>query len=342
MKTTSIMLTAFLISLFVFQNFIFKSNEEKLLAAAQQFLSSLDQSQKGQATFSLEDDERFNWNFVPRERKGLPLKAMNEQQREAAHQLMQASLSQQGYQKAKNVMELEGVLRELEGRGPDDTYRDPLNYSFSIFGAPQAGEVWGWRLEGHHLSINFSSIDNQIVSATPTFFGANPGKVPSGPKKGWRILQPEEDLARELMRSLQPAQLQVAQIAEEAYPEIVTGTERNAKIGTPEGLVYADMEAEQQKKLMQLLQVYYDVYQPEIAKEEMQQVEESKDQLYFAWAGSLEPGEGHYYRIQGPEFVIEYDNTQNNANHIHTVIRDLKNDFGDNVLKEHYEEAHNK
>lgn len=342
MKTTFTLFIVVFLSFFLLQNFILKTDEENLVRAAQEFLNALDQNQKRQATFSLEDNERFNWNFVPRERKGLPLKDLNEQQRKAAHELMQASLSRQGYQKARNVMELESILRELEGRGPDDTYRDPLNYSFSIFGAPQQNEAWGWRLEGHHLSLNFSSIDNKIASATPTFFGANPGKVPSGPKKGWRILQPEEDLARELMRSLTPTQLQTAQIAEEAYPEIVTGTERQAQIGKPEGLSYVDLKQEQQKKLMQLLQVYYDVYKPEFAKEEMQQIKESQDDIHFAWAGSIEPGEGHYYRIQGPEFVIEYDNTQNNANHIHTVIRDLKNDFGERVLKEHYEEAHSK
>lgn len=340
MKTLPAIFASLLIVFFLFQNFIHKTEEEQLAAAAQQFLSTLDQEQKDQATFSLEDDERFNWNFVPRERKGLPLKDMNEKQRKAAHDLMQASLSQQGYQKATNVMELENVLRDIENRGTNDTYRDPLNYAFTIFGTPQKEEAWGWRLEGHHLSINFSTIDNEIVSATPTFFGSNPAKVPSGPKKGWRVLQPEEDLARELVRSLNPKQLQIAQIAEEAYPEIVTGTERQAQIGNPEGIAFPDMTAEQQKKLMQLLQVYYDVYKPELAKKEMQQIKESQDQIYFAWAGELDPGDGHYYRIHGPEFVIEYDNTQNNANHIHTVIRDLKNDFGENVLKEHYEEAH--
>lgn len=340
MKTLTAIFASLLLVFFLFQNFVHKTAEEQLAVAARQFLNSLDDDQKDQATFDLEDKERFNWNFVPRERKGLPLKEMDEQQRKHAHNLMQVSLSQQGYEKAKNVMALENVLREIENRGADDTYRDPLNYSFTIFGTPQEEEAWGWRLEGHHLSINFSSLDNQIVSATPTFFGSNPGKVPSGPKKGWRILQPEEDLARELVKSFDQKQLEAALIAEEAYPEIVTGTERRAKIGDPKGIIFPDMTAAQQKKLMQLLQVYYDVYKPEFAKEEMQQIKEQQEDIYFAWAGGLNTGDPHYYRIHGPEFVIEYDNTQNDANHIHTVIRDLKNDFGENVLKEHYEEAH--
>lgn len=340
MKTLPAILASLLMIFFLFQNFIHKSEEEKLIAAAQQFLNSLDEAQKDQATFSFEDHERLNWHFVPRERKGLPFKEMNEQQRKAAHELIQASLSQKGYKKATNIMELENVLRDIENRGPNDTYRDPLNYYFTIFGTPQQEEVWGWRLEGHHLSVNFSTLDNEIVSATPTFFGSNPGKVPSGPKKGWRVLQPEEDLARELVKSLNADQLQTALIAEEAYPEIVTGTEPQAQIGNPEGIAFPEMTAEQQEKLMQLLQVYYDVYKPEFAKEEMQQIKENQDQMHFAWAGGLNPGDPHYYRIHGSEFVIEYDNTQNNANHIHTVIRDLQNDFGKNVLKEHYEEAH--
>ncbi len=341
MKTIPAIFALLIIVFFAFQGFVEKNKEAKLVATAQQFLNSLDQNQKEQATFSFEDKERFNWNFVPKERNGLPLKDMSEAQRKAAHALIQASLSQQGYEKVTNVLALESILREVEGREPNDTYRDPLNYYFSVFGTPSEEAVWGWRLEGHHLAVNFSSVDNQIVSATPTFFGANPGKVPSGPKKGWRILKPEEDLARELVRSLNPTQLQTAQIAEEAYPEIVTGIERQAKIGEPEGIAFPDLTAEQQQKLMQLLQVYYNIYTSELAQQEMQQIKEKQDALHFGWAGSLEPGDGHYYRIQGPEFVIEYDNTQNNANHIHTVIRDLKNDFGDHVLKQHYEEAHN-
>ncbi len=338
MKTLSIVSTL-LVFAFFSQSFSDKPGEE-LAAAAQQFLNSLDKNQRAQATFAMDNEERYNWNFVPKERKGMPLKSMNEVQRKAAHRLIQASLSQQGYKKATQIMELENVLRSLEGRGADDTYRDPLNYYLSIFGKPQLEEAWGWRLEGHHLSLNFSSVDNRIVSASPAFFGSNPAKVPSGPKKGWQVLQPEEDLARTLMRSLSPSQLQTALLAEEAYPEIVTGTEQEAKVDNPEGIAFPDMTKEQQNKLMQLLQVYYEVYKPELAKKEMQEIKEDQDQIYFGWAGSLESGQGHYYRIQGPAFVIEYDNTQNNANHVHTVIRDLENDFGGNILKEHYEEAH--
>ena len=314
--------------------------EEKLVTAAQHFLDLLDDTQQSAATYSLDDEERYNWHFTPRERRGVPLKNMTEAQQEAALQLLKICLSEAGYQKAMDIRELEQVLRYVENRPPDDTRRDPMNYSFTIFGEPSPSQAWGWRVEGHHLSLNYTAIDNRIVSATPTFLGANPGKVPSGPKKGWRVLQPEEDLGRELVKLLDEEQLGQAMVAEEAYPEIVTDTKRYAKIGEAEGLRYADMTAAQQDKLAQLLDLYYNVHRAEVAEAALAPIKEDLENIYFAWAGGLEMGDPHYYRLHGPTFVVEYDNTQNEANHIHTVIRDLQNDWGEDILKEHYEEAH--
>lgn len=316
--------------------------EEKLVTAAQHFLDLLEDSQQAQAIYLLDDEERYNWHFTPRERQGVPLKAMSEAQQAAALQLMKICLSEAGYETAQNIRELENVLRYVENRPPNDARRDPMNYSFTIFGELGPNQAWGWRVEGHHLSLNYTAVDNQIVSATPTFLGANPGRVPSGPKEGWRVLQPEEDLGRALVKLLDKEQLSTALVAEEAYPEIVTGTERSAQIGEAEGLVYADMTAAQQNKLVQLLELYYNVHRTEVAEAALAPIKEDLDNLYFAWAGGLEMGDPHYYRIHGPTFVIEYDNTQNEANHIHTVIRDLENDWGEDVLKEHYESAHNK
>ncbi len=314
--------------------------EEKLANAAQHFLDLLDDPQQSAATYPLDDEERYNWHFTPRERQGVPLKSMTEAQQAAALQLMQLCLSEAGYETAQNIRELEQVLRYVENRPPNDTRRDPMNYSFTIFGGPTTGQAWGWRVEGHHLSLNYTAIDNRIVSATPTFLGANPGKVPVGPKKGWRVLQPEEDLGRELVKLLNEEQLGQAMIAEEAYPEIVTDTERYAKIGEPAGLRYSDMSSAQQDKLVQLLELYYNVHRAEVAEAALTPIKKDLDNVYFAWAGGLEMGDPHYYRLHGPTFVIEYDNTQNNANHIHTIVRDLKNDWGEDVLKEHYEEVH--
>ena len=314
--------------------------EEKLADAAQHFLDLLDDPQQSAATYPLDDEERYNWHFTPRERQGVPLKSMSEAQQAAALQLMQLCLSEAGYETAQNIRELEQVLRTVENRPPNDTRRDPMNYSFTIFGEPTTGQAWGWRVEGHHLSLNYTAIDNRIVSATPTFLGANPGKVPVGPKKGWRVLQPEEDLGRELVKLLNEEQLSTALIAEEAYPEIVTGTERYAKIGEPAGLRYSDMSSAQQDKLVQLLELYYNVHRAEVAEAALAPIKESLADIHFAWAGGLGVGDPHYYRLHGSTFIIEYDNTQNSANHIHTIVRDLKNDWGEDVLKEHYESAH--
>lgn len=314
--------------------------EEKLTTAVQHFLDLLDDTQQQAATYPVDDDERYDWHFTPRERQGVPLKNMTEVQRAAALQLMKICLSEAGYETAQNIRELENVLRYVENRPPNDTRRDPMNYSFTIFGEPASGQAWGWRVEGHHLSLNYTAIDNRIVSATPTFLGANPGKVPSGPKQGWRVLQPEEDLGRELVKLLDETQLRTALIAEEAYPEIVTDTERYAKIGEPEGLNYADMTSGQQDKVVQLLDLYYNVHRAEVAEAALAPITEDLDSVYFAWAGGLAVGDPHYYRLHGPTFVIEYDNTQNDANHIHTIVRDLKNDWGEDMLKAHYKEAH--
>lgn len=314
--------------------------EEKLVTAAQHFLSLLDDAQQQAATYSLDDEERYNWHYTPRERQGVPLKNMSEAQQAAALQLMKVCLSEAGYETVQNIRELENVLRTVENRPPNDTRRDPINYSFTIFGEPGAGQAWGWRVEGHHLSLNYTAIDNRIVSATPTFLGANPGKVPAGPKQGWRVLEPEEDLGRALVTLLDEEQLSTALVAEEAYPEIVTGNERYAKISEPEGLPYADMTSAQQDKVVQLLDLYYNVHRAEVAEAALAPIKGNLADVYFAWAGGLAVGDPHYYRLHGPTFVIEYDNTQNNANHIHTIVRDLQNDWGEDMLKAHYESAH--
>ncbi|WPP52725.1 DUF3500 domain-containing protein [Catalinimonas niigatensis] len=330
-----------LLSLILLQNFTSKMQEGKLLQTAQTFLNTLEQVQIERATFSLADEERYNWNYTPVARQGLPIKDMTKIQQEAAFALMRASLSEKGYKKAQQVRELEAILRGVEGREVGDAYRDPDNFYFTIFGKPAHDEAWGWRFEGHHISLNFSSVSDKIVSVTPTFFGSNPAKVPSGPKKGWRILEPEEDLGRALVKSLSQDQQQTALIAKEAYPDIVTTNEKIAKINKKEGLLYNQMNKQQQEQLMQLIEVYYNVHQPEIVQEAILSMEKAGlENIHFAWAGSYDVGEKHYYRIHGPTFVIEYDNTQNDANHIHTVIRDLEKDFGEDILSQHYEEAH--
>lgn len=310
---------------------------------ANAFLASLSPAQLDQVKFPIENEERMNWTIVPRERKGVPLKALDKPQRDAALALLSESLSRQGYTKATEIMALENVLREIEGRGPDDTHRDPLNYYFSIFGNPSKDKPWGWRLEGHHVSLNFFSIDGTIVSSTPSAFGSNPGIVPRGELKGKEILKLETDLGFQLVNSLSDTQLTRARFAEKAPPEMFTLGEREATLLEPKGLAYSDMNPDQQKGLLKLLDVYVKNYAFGFSSRLMDKIKKAGiENLHFAWAGSLKPGAGHYYRIQGPMLLIEYDNTQTNANHVHTAVRDLTDDFAYDILREHYAREHSK
>ena len=313
-----------------------------VVSKATDFLRLLDENQAAKARYTFEDDERFNWHFVPRQRNGISFNDLNEKQRTAALALLKTSLSEQGYQKATNIMALENVLKEVENRGPDDTYRDPMNYYLTIFGDPDEKSVWGWRFEGHHISINFSSADGQIVSSTPSFLGSNPAVVRSGRYTGRQVLKVESDLGFTLVNSLDPAQLKMAVVSSKAPSEIITGNARKAELQEEKGLAYSEMNESQRRLFLQLLNVYVKNYQLGFSKRLMDKIEKAGiEHLTFAWAGSLQPGAGHYYRIQGPMLLIEFDNTQNNANHIHTVVRDLTNDFAEDILREHYQKEHN-
>jgi hypothetical protein len=309
---------------------------------ANDFLQLLDETQAAKARYPFEDEERFNWHFVPRERNGIPFNDLNEKQRQAALALLKVSLSDQGFQKANNIMALENVLREVESRAADDKYRDPLNYSLTIFGNPEPENIWAWRLEGHHLSINFCSNHGEIVSSTPTFWGSNPAVVRSGRSTGKQILKQETDLGFTLVNSLNTNQLTTAVVSPKAPSEIITGNQREAQLQDPKGLGFNEMTDPQKKLFLQLLNVFVKNYQLGFSKRLMDKIEKAgMENLSFAWAGSLQPGAGHYYRIQGPMLLIEYDNTQNNANHVHTAVRDLTNDFAADILREHYEKEHN-
>jgi hypothetical protein len=304
--------------------------------AAHAFLAALDDDQRTRATRPFDDAARFEWFFTPVNRTGLPLKDMTTDQRAAALRLLQSATSSQGYLKATGVMHLEGVLAVLENR-PDR--RDPENYHFWVFGTPSPDRPWGWRFEGHHVSLNFTSTDGVTVS-TPSFIGANPARVPSGPYAGWRLLANEEDLARTLVRSLDAGQRARAIISETAPRDIITGNDRHASLERTEGLPVAAMTEPQRALLLRLLAEYVDNADPAIARPRLARIEEAGlDRLHFAWAGSLDVGGPHYYRIHGPTVLIEYDNTQNDANHIHSVWRDLENDFGQDLLRRHYEAA---
>jgi hypothetical protein len=316
-------------------------SESAMVTAALELLASLSEDQKQQAMLTFEDDERSFWHFTPSPHRGLTWEKMNENQRKAMTKLLETGLSNKGMAKTKEIMALELVLREIEERGADDRYRHPELYYLMIFGNPGA-EPWGWRFEGHHVSLNYTSVGDQL-SVTPAFMGANPAEVPSGPEQGKRVLAKEEDLARELLASFNSDQLAQVIIADQAPEEIVTGMERKAMMEKQEGLSYGSMNDQQQQLLKKLVNNYLDDMAEPVAKEQLDRIEaESWENVYFAWAGETErgPGKAHYYRVHGPSLLIEYDNIQNNANHIHTVWRDLKNDFGEDLLKHHHDTKH--
>lgn len=305
--------------------------------AAQDFLAALSAEQKAKATFEFKDAERLNWHFIPRERKGLPLKEMTPEQRKLAQALLETGLSRKGVEKALVIMSLEQILREIEGR----PIRDPQLYYVSVFGAPRAQGTWGWRVEGHHLSLNFTILDGRSVAAAPSFFGANPAEIRSGPRQGTRALAAEEDLARRLAKSLTPEQRATGVIAAEAPKDIILVPKEKVRLLEPAGLPLAKLEAGQAALLKDLVRQYAERLRGELAERDLSRIEQAGwDRVYFAWAGGLEPGQGHYYRVQGPTFVLEYDNTQNNANHIHSVWHDLTENFGGDPLREHYEKEH--
>jgi len=311
----------------------------EMAEAAKNLLAALTPEQKAKAVFELKDGERFNWHFIPRDRKGLPLKEMSTTQRHLAYGLLSSALSQRGFVKATTIMSLEEILKEIEqGSGPA---RDPERYFVTIFGAPDGTGTWGWRVEGHHLSLNFTVVAGKAVSVTPSFFGSNPGEVRNGTRKGLRVLAAEEDLARQLVKSLNADQKKAALVSETAPKEILTGADRKAKALEPMGLSGAKMNPEQSGLLWRIVQEYVYRCRPELADLDLKKIEQGgREKLHFAWAGSLEPREGHYYRVQGPTFLLEYDNTQNNANHVHAVWRDFENDFGEDLLRRHYQQHH--
>jgi hypothetical protein len=311
-----------------------------MMARAQAaFLNSLSSEQRAKAVFKLEDEQRFDWHFIPRPRKGIPFKELDPAQQRLGNALLASGLSQQGFIKAATIMSLDAVLREMETDGR--VVRDPELYYLSIFGDTASGKPWGWRVEGHHISLNFTIADDKSISTTPAFFGANPAEVLSGPRKGLRTLPAEEDLARTIIKSMDDKQRAQAIVSEKAPTDILSTNLRKAEPLKPAGLQTGRLGQKQQEILMTLLHEYATRHSPEIAAVRLDRIRSAgMNNIFFAWAGGLEHGQAHYYRIQGSTFLIEYDNIQNNANHIHSVWRDFNGDFGLDLLAMHHNRDH--
>ena len=307
--------------------------------AAGKLLASLTPDQKKKATFTLEDAHRVEWFYVPLKRKGIPLKELTPPQRDLVHGLLKVGLSPAGYGKTTQIMELDKVLAAIEH---DPVKRDPELYYVSIFGTPAAGGTWGWRVEGHHVSHNFTIVNGALIATAPQFLGANPAEVRvDGPWKGRRVLHVEEDLGRALVTSLDDKQKAQAVFSKEAPPEIITKNAPKVDPLAPAGVLAKSFTAKQKELLRQLLAEYAGRLPDVLANERLAKVEKAGlDKIGFAWAGGLTRGEKYYYRLQGPTFLVECDNTQNDGNHVHTVWRDFDGDFGRDLLREHYKTAH--
>ena len=312
--------------------------------AATQFLDSLSPDQKAKASFPFDGEERLRWHFIPNEtfpRKGLMIKDMNEAQRRLAHDLLRSGLSARGYLKVTSIIELEDILKAIETGGK--MARNKEEYWFSVFGTPAAKGRWGWRVEGHHVSLRFAVADGAVgnnISTSPMFLGSNPAEVRDGEKKGLRVLADEEDAARALLMAL-PANLQTQAIVNAVAPGDILTTNKNDITPLPEqGVAYGGMGSQQQALLTKLIEAYTSNMEADLAAERMARIKGAGiDKVRFAWLGETEKGKKHYYSVQGPTFLIEYDNTQNNGNHIHSVWRDFNGDFGRDILREHLKEV---
>jgi hypothetical protein len=302
--------------------------------AAERLLAAVPESARLKMIRPFEDRDRLDWHYTPRSRNGAALKELDARGREAVHALLKTALSAAGHRKAVNIIELELVLREIETFG---LMRDPERYHLTIYGAPHATKAWGWRFEGHHLSLNFTLAGDRASADTPSFFGANPARVQKGPKSGLRVLAAEEDEARVLLASLDDAQRREAVFDTRTYGEIVTANADKVDPLNPVGLDATKLNEIQRLQLLKLIEVYAGNFEPALAAARLARVREGGiENVRFGWAGSTERGKQHYYRIQGPKFLIEYDASQNDGNHVHTVWRDFSGDFGRDLLRQHH------
>ncbi len=294
-----------------------------MVSSAAAFVAVLRESNRRRAQLAFDAPERTRWRYTPGTRAGLTLGEMNPAERAAAKTLLAAALSRAGQEKVTNIIELELVLREMQGE-----FRDPDRYTVAIFGKPGAA-LWGWRFEGHHLSLNFTLAADRVAIDAPSFFGANPAEVGNGPKRGLRALREEADRAWTLLGALDDAQRARAVIDSRSYGDIVSGTPARLDPLKPEGLRASEMSATQRALLRALIATFAEGFADDLRDARMARVRAGSDEtLFFAWAGATVRGKQFYYRIQGAQFLIEFDASQDGGNHLHTVWRDFRQDFG--------------
>ncbi|MEJ7768440.1 MAG: DUF3500 domain-containing protein [Chitinophagaceae bacterium] len=333
-----------LITLVVTTFYYGSAQRNEMVPAATRFIGTLSKEQQAKAVYPFDTDERFNFQFVPKDnRKGISFNEMETAQKDAAMALLKSCLGKEAFEKTSAIMQLEIVLKAIEQRAESDHYRDPGKYFITVFGIPGPKTTWGWRVEGHHVSFNFSAQNNRLVAATPTFLGSNPAIVPEGPEKGKQILKDETNMGFALLHSFSKEQVEKILIDTKAPGDILTFDKRTAMIEKPAGILWTEMNSLQQQQFLGLIKLYIHRFSKLFADDMLKEIQSAGfEKLRFAWAGAQQPGIGnpHYYRIHGPTIIIEYDNIQNNANHVHSVVRDLLHDFGGDQLLEHYKSGH--
>jgi len=315
---------------------------QAMFEAASAFRATLSADQLAKASFGFDDPERLNWHFIPRERKGLPLRELEGNALKAAHALLMSGLSSTGYDQAMSVTSLEEVLYLLEGgdRAERRERRNPGKYYLSIFGTPSDSGKWGWRLEGHHLSLNYTLDKGEVIGSTPEFFGANPAFIDAGPGRSIRVLGTEEDLARQILKLCAADQKKIMHVDPQAPDDLRGGNAKGgpnttqAETTPPVGLPASMMNMDQRKVLGELINEYLKNMPGDVSNRRRERLNAAGfDKIHFAWWGDTERNQRHQYRVQGPTFIIEYNNTQNDANHVHSFWRDMDGDFGIPVKK---------
>jgi len=311
----------------------FEPSGGRMIVAADRFLKSLSEAQAAKAVFAYDSPERLDWHFIPRARKGVSIKELSPDQRALAFSLIQCGVAGSGFLKATTIMSLEQILRDLE-KGRGGPVRDPELYFLTIFGKPLDRGKWGWRVEGHHLSLNFTLEDGKIEAATPAFFGANQAEIRQGPRQGLRTLAEREDRALRLVQSLDEGQRKLATFAEKAPPEIRAANTPQPPTDAAVGVAANQLSDEQRAMLRALIESYSEDMPAEVAVAWLDEIGRAGvGGIRFAWAGPADRSQGHAYRVQGPTFLIEFNNTQNGANHIHSVWRNMLGDFGIPIAK---------
>lgn len=317
----------------------FSASQSNYILPASKFMNSLNQEQRNKAQFEFENSSKNDWHYLPASmypRAGIALNQLNENQKNLLFELLRSSLSETGYAKTQQIISLENVLAEIEG---NHDYRDPEKYYTAFYGNPAKDSLWSWSFQGHHLSLNFTVLNGE-TSIAPRFLGANPAIVKEGIRKGERTLAKEEDLGLELINTCSAEQKQKAIFQHKAFNDIVTANSADVEPLEPVGIRMKELNHSQQAILLQLIDEYLATMPEDLAAKRMDKLKkEETDEIRFGWAGASKFGEGHYYRIQGKSFLVEFDNTQNNANHIHSVWRDFDGDFGRDLIREHYQSS---